>query len=147
MKLTDKHAMTSPWPHPSQQRPKSRRCARCKSKIKIKGRGRVPSFCSPTCRQLAYEQRRWQRPTPVELLAKDIGNIQVRDFIRAEIWSMLQEAGLVASDRRPPSPPPKRQRPAHLRVVQPPEHEPPNRPSEPPNLAQIELSCSAERKT
>ena len=85
--------MTSPWHHPSQQRPKSKRCARCKSKIKIKGRRRVPKFCSPTCRQLAYEQQRRQRPTPVELLAKDICTIQVRDFIRAEIWSMLQETG------------------------------------------------------
>jgi hypothetical protein len=123
--------MTSPSPHPSQQRPKSRRCARCKSKIKIKGRGRVPKFCSPTCRQLAYEQWRWRRSTPVELLAKDIATIQVRDFIRAEIWGMLQEAGLVASDRHPASPPPKRQRPAHLRVVKPEtEHELPNSPAE-----------------
>src|SRR6516164_8745589 len=118
MKLTDKQAMTSRWPHPSQQRPKSRRCARCKSKIKIKGRGRIPKFCSPTCRQLAYEQRRWQRPTPVELLAKDICTIQVRDFIRAEIWSALQFAGLVGPTQPPPWPPPKRQRPPHLRVVQ-----------------------------
>src|SRR6516165_6940910 len=96
------------WQHPKRRRPKTARCQRCKTKIKIKGRGRVPKFCSPTCRQLAYEQRRWQRPTPVELLAKDIATIQVRDFIRAEIWGMLQEAGLVASDRLPPSPPAKR---------------------------------------
>ena len=111
--------MTSPWHHPSQQRPKSKRCARCKSKIKIKGRRRVPKFCSPTCRQLAYEQQRRQRPTPVELLTKDIATIQVRDFIRAEIWSALQLAGLVAPTELPPWPSPKRQRPTHLYLVEP----------------------------
>src|SRR5215468_4430633 len=120
MTLTDKQAMTSPWHHPSRQRPKSRRCARCKTKIKIKGRGRVPKFCSPTCRQLAYEQRRWGRPTPVELLARDLATIRVRDFIRAEIWSVLQATGLVRPNQPPlPQPRPRRRPTTHLRVVEP----------------------------
>jgi hypothetical protein len=83
-----------PW-WSRRRRPKTKRCERCKAKIKVKGRGRVPRFCSPTCRQLAYEQRKWQRPAPVVLAAQDIATIHVRDFIRAEIWSLLQAAARV----------------------------------------------------
>src|SRR6476646_7533011 len=126
--------MALPWQHPSRRRPKTARCARCRTKIKIKSRGRVPKFCSPTCRQLAYEQRRWQRPTPVELLAKDIATIKCRDFIRAEVWSALQMAGLVASNQ-PPWPSPKRQRPTHLRIVKP-QPELPDNPSQLPKPPQ-----------
>src|SRR6516165_7542434 len=84
------------WQHPPRRRPKTARCERCKTKIKINGRGRVPKFCSPTCRQLAYQRRKWQRPAPVALLAEDLAAIRVREFMRAEIWSMLKAAGLVA---------------------------------------------------
>jgi hypothetical protein len=115
------------WQHPSRRRRKTARCERCRTKIKIKSRGRVPKFCSPTCRQLAYERRKWQRPTPVELLAQDTATIKVRDFIRAEIWAVLQTANLVPPNQPPPLTPPKRQRPTHLRVVKPqPEHELPD---------------------
>ena len=126
-----------PWQHPSRRRPKTARCERCKTKIKIKGRGRVPKFCSPTCRQLAYEKRKWQRPTPVELLAQDIATARVRDFIRAEVWTALQMFGVVPKNESPPLSPPKSQRPTQLRVVKPqPEHELPNGPSELPKAPQ-----------
>ena len=108
-----------PFQHLSRRRPRTTRCQRCKTKIKIKGRGRVPRFCSPTCRQLAYEQRKWQRPAPVESLARDLATVKVRDFIRAEIWSQLQAAGLIAPNQPPPLPPKARQKPTHLRVVEP----------------------------
>jgi hypothetical protein len=74
--------MAPPWQHPARRRPKTARCQRCKAKIKIKSRGRVPKFCSATCRQLAYERRKWQRPTPIELAAKFRASYEVRSAIR-----------------------------------------------------------------
>ena len=105
---------------PYRRRPKTGRCEHCKTKIKVKTRGRVPRFCSPACRQRAYERRKWQRPGPVELLAQDIATVKVRDFIRAEIWSLLQAAGLVSPSQTPPLMPPRaRQRSTHLRLIEP----------------------------
>jgi hypothetical protein len=117
--ITSMTTKTAPlWQFSRRRRPKTARCARCKSKIKIKGRGRVPKFCSPTCRQLSYQQRKWQKPTALALLADDIATVKVRAFIRAEIWSALQAAGLVAPNQPPPSLYPKRQPRRHLRLVE-----------------------------
>jgi hypothetical protein len=55
----------------------------------------------------------------VELLAQDIATTRVRDFIRAEVWTVLQAAGLVAPNHPLSLPPRKRQQPAYLRVVKP----------------------------
>jgi hypothetical protein len=54
------------------KRPRTLRCRWCNSKIEIKPRGRVPEFCSQTCRQRAYEQRKWARPATVEMVARDL---------------------------------------------------------------------------
>jgi hypothetical protein len=43
---------------------------------------RPPTFCSRSCRQRAYERRKWLRPHPVELLARDLDTAAVRDLIR-----------------------------------------------------------------
>ena len=97
----------------------------------------MPKFCSPTCRQLAYERRKWQRPTAVELLAKDIATNNIRAIIRAEVWTVLQMAGVVSPNQPPPLSPSKHQPPTHLRVVKPqPEHELPDSPSELPKALQ-----------
>ena len=72
--------MTAP-PSPARRR-KSARCPVCKERFKIHPRGRPPTFCSRSCRQRAYEQRKWSRPHPVELLARDIASVRVRDVIR-----------------------------------------------------------------
>ena len=127
----------TPWQPPSRRRPKTTRCQRCKAKIKIKTRGRVPRFCSATSRQLAYEQRKWQRPTPVELAAKFRASYEVRSTIRDELWSMLQAAGLIAPNQPPPALPRKSRPRAHLRVVErEPEHKLPDSPSELPKPPQ-----------
>jgi hypothetical protein len=68
---------------------------------------------------LAYEQRKWQTPAPVELLARDLATARVRDFLRAEIWSLLQAAGLIAPNQAPPPLPRTRRQSTHLRVVEP----------------------------
>src|SRR5215813_6008171 len=70
---------------------------------------RPPTFCSRSCRQRAYEQRKWSRPHPVELLARDIASVRVRDVIR--------QALLGAGINPPPPPEPKRRRPP-LRLVE-----------------------------
>src|SRR5262245_43802409 len=110
--------MAPTWQHPSRRRPKTARCQRCKAKIKIKSRGRVPKFCSATCRQLAYERRKWQRPKLVELAAEFRASFELQSFVRAEIWSILQAARLVPSNQ-PPALPRKSRPRAHLRVVEP----------------------------
>src|SRR5271167_3795817 len=63
------------------KRPKTQRCLKCKAKIKLKPRGRRPKYCSQSCRQRIYERRRWQRPAPVEALARDIAHIKVQDAL------------------------------------------------------------------
>jgi hypothetical protein len=55
---------------------------------------------------------------PVELLAQDIATIRIRDIIKDEARSALQTLGLVVNSQPPPFPP-KRQKPAHLRLVEP----------------------------
>jgi hypothetical protein len=78
--------------------------------------------CSRSCRQRAYERRKWRRPTAMVALAEDIATIKVRTMIRQEVWTFLREAGLV-TDPKPPSPP--RPRP-QLRVVKPSDGEAPD---------------------
>jgi len=98
------------------KQPKTRRCERCKTKFKVQFRGRVPKFCSRTCRQHSYEQHKWARPTLIELLAQDIASVRVRDVIRAEILSILNQAGLVP-EPTPPSAHNKTSPGHHLKLV------------------------------
>jgi hypothetical protein len=94
-------------------RRRSLRCPVCKLRFKVNSRGRPPTFCSQSCRQRAYEQRRWSRPHPVELLARDIDTARVRDVIRQELREALLAAGIILP---PPAPRPKRRGPP-LRLV------------------------------
>jgi hypothetical protein len=96
------------------KRPRTLRCQWCKAKMKVALSGRLPAFCCQTCRQRAYERRKWSRPHAVEALAKDIATARVRTVIRQEIWAALRELGLVDA-AEPPSQSPSR-RPA-LRLV------------------------------
>jgi hypothetical protein len=85
-------------------RPKTLRCQWCKEEMKISARGRVPRFCSKTCRQRDYEKRKWSRPALVEALAHDLASIKVREFIRKEILAILWEFGLITDPTPPPTP-------------------------------------------
>jgi hypothetical protein len=98
---------------PARLRPRSVRCPVCKKRFKVKSRGRPRTFCSRSCRQRAYEQRRWSRPHPVELLARDIDTARVRDFM----WQMLREALLAAGIIIPPNPPKPKRRGPSLRLI------------------------------
>jgi hypothetical protein len=86
------------------KRPRTLRCRWCNSKIEIESRGRVPEFCSQSCRQRAYEQRKWARPAAVELVARDLATAKVREAIRAEAWNLLRQIGVVSAPQPPPAP-------------------------------------------
>jgi ribosomal protein L34E len=85
---------------------KSPRCARCGRIVKKAPTGRPPKFCGASCRQAAYLARKANRLHPVTLLAADLSRVHVREFLRREIWNVLQQAGLVSA----PEPPPMRRR-------------------------------------
>ena len=95
------------------RRPGSVRCKACKQRIKLKPKGRVPIYCSATCRQHAYLTNKYRGP--MELLQQDIATVRFRDFIRREIWEVLKQAKLVATPEPPP--PPKPKAPSGLRLV------------------------------
>jgi len=80
--------------------------------LKVNSRGRPPTFCH-SCRQRDYEQRRWSRPHPVELLARDINTARVRDVIRQEVREVLLAAGIPL-----PPPAPKSKRRGSKRIVE-----------------------------
>jgi hypothetical protein len=100
---------------PERRRRKTARCPLCKERFKISPRGRPPTFCGRSCRQRAYEQRKWSRLHPVELLARDIASARVRDFIREQVRELLLEAGIILP---PPSPPTPKRRHPPLRLVE-----------------------------
>lgn len=99
------------------KRPRTLHCRWCKTKIEIKSRGRVAEFCSQTCRQPGYEQRKWARPAAIEVVAQHLAAAKVREAIRAEVWSLLREIGLVAAAEPPPMP--KKPGKPTLRLVKP----------------------------
>ena len=45
---------------------------------------------------MAYVRRKANRPHPVQLLARDLDSMPVREFIRREIWNVLRQAVLVS---------------------------------------------------
>ena len=69
-------------------RPKTVRCLKCKRSIKVKPVGRLPTFCSPSCRQMVFRKlsRMPKPPAPT------------RDELAVRIWEMLTEFGLVTGD-------------------------------------------------
>jgi hypothetical protein len=96
------------------RRPRKVRCLGCRAPIRVKGKGRVPSYCSQACKQEAYLKRRYRGP--MEMLSQAIATVQVRDVIRQEVRACLIQAGLI-SPATPPPPKPKAK--ATLRVVKP----------------------------
>src|SRR5215470_18734402 len=89
---------------PQKRRRKSARCPICKERFKLNSRGRPARFCSRSCRQRAYEQRKLSRPHPIELLARDIATARVQAVIRQIVREILLEAGF---DLGPPPTKPK----------------------------------------
>jgi hypothetical protein len=64
--------------------------------------------------QRAYEKRKWSRPAPIEALSNDLATTKVRDLIREEVRSILQEFGLIPNPPPPSTPKAPRQSPLRL---------------------------------
>ena len=97
------------------RRPRTTRCKRCKTEIKVKNKGPVPKYCSQSCKQEAYLRRRFR--SPLDLVARDLASIEFRDFIRRTIVDILVQQGLVKNNLPPPNrcePKPKK---PNLRLV------------------------------
>jgi hypothetical protein len=100
------------------KRPKTVRCQWCRKRFAVPVRGRLPNYCSDSCRQRAYQKRKWRGEGPVALLAKDLAHLRVREWLRKEIWALLVQAGLAAPHSPVPPLPPQRSR-AKLTLVEP----------------------------
>ena len=96
-------------------RPKTVLCRWCGGKIVVNPRGRLAEYCSESHRQLAYQQRKWQRPHAIAALADDIDSAKVRGAIREEALTILRNAGLIPQAMPPSEPPPPHRPP--LRIV------------------------------
>ena len=101
---------------PLKRRPRQVRCRGCRDPIRVKGKGRIPTYCSQACKQEAYLKRR--HCGPMELLAQDIATVRVRAVIREELMYCLARLGFVSPGTPPPSPPSKpKAKATTLRVV------------------------------
>ena len=99
-----------------------KKCARCKRRFRPKAAGRPARFCSPACRQSAYLDRKVNRLHPVALLAADLENVRVREWLRREMWAFMRELGLVQETQPPPMPKQSSKRPKpNLTLVPPPD--------------------------
>jgi hypothetical protein len=76
------------------QRPKTVRCLKCKRRVPVKPAGRIPVFCSPSCRQAIFRKRSRMPKPPAP----------ARDELAIRMWEMLTEFGLVSGDLPPPKP-------------------------------------------
>jgi hypothetical protein len=92
-------------------RPKTLRCMWCNGIIHVGAKGKLPDYCKPSCRQRAYEMRKWRQPH-LAALRQDYTTILRRDAIRAEILAILRDAGVPFPD------PPQPRKRATLRVVE-----------------------------
>src|SRR5258708_6826365 len=98
---------------PLKRRPRTVRCRGCRDAIRVKGKGRIPTYCSQACKQEAYLKRRHRGP--MELLSQDIATMRVHAVIRQEVMYCLARLGLVSPRTPPPSKP--RAKATTLRIV------------------------------
>ena len=69
-------------------RPRTIRCLKCKRSIRVKPAGRIPVFCSPSCRQMTFKKRSRMPKPPAP----------THDELAVRIWEMLTEFRLVTGD-------------------------------------------------
>ena len=76
------------------RRPRTKKCKWCRKTIKIASRGPVPTYCSQSCKQRAYERRKYRGP--MLALIEDTETVKLRALIRNEITNILTENGVIA---------------------------------------------------
>ena len=77
----------------TKKRPRKLRCANCKKFFVVPKRGRPPLYCSGSCRQLAYQKRRWRLPTLMDALNKDLADVAKRRVKTETLASLLDSTG------------------------------------------------------
>ena len=92
------------------KRPKTLRCQWCKKKIAVKPHGRLPAYCSHSCRQRAHERAKWQQPH------EDLGSVALQTKITQTVRDLTEELlrRALGGER---SPPPQKKARRALRVV------------------------------
>jgi DNA-directed RNA polymerase subunit RPC12/RpoP len=75
-------------------RPRTVKCARCGERIAVKPQGRLPRYCSQSCRSMHFKSReRAAKPT--------LSPMPLEEKRRAALWDALREFGLVSGDLPP----------------------------------------------
>jgi hypothetical protein len=95
------------------RRPRSIKCRRCKTKMKTKPRGPLPTFCR-SCRQRHYEEGRTGHIQTV--LTQEINRLKVQQIIRAEVKRYLDRFTIV-SEPHPSRQTAERKKRPPLRIV------------------------------
>jgi hypothetical protein len=72
------------------------RCARCRKRFPVNGRGRPRAYCSDSCRQRAYELRRLAREYPEHMTVGEIREAQIEQ--RAERHAIAEARAEAAYD-------------------------------------------------
>lgn len=76
-----------------------RTCKQCRNRFRPKGVGRPPSYCSPSCRQRAYEARRRRANAPGAALRADITEaMRLRESVAVEVIHALRRFGFTPAD-------------------------------------------------
>ena len=90
---------------------RTRKCLSCGKRFRLSLRGRPAWYCSASCRQAAYVRRKGGAFSLVQVMARDLAHIQVREWLRNEIWTLLRQAGLQLPPEPPPIESPRRSKP------------------------------------
>ena len=77
---------------------------RQRNKNPLKGRPR--EFCSATCRQRAYEKRKYGGNPALRLLQQDLATARLREIVRQEVRRTLAELGMITPETETPTPRP-----------------------------------------
>jgi hypothetical protein len=88
------------------RRLRTRRCLNCKRAFKLKKHGRVPVYCSGKCRNQAYLKLKFRGLD--EVVSQTMTGhrmLLLNTIVRAEIWNILKECGLVTAPKPPPQKP------------------------------------------
>ena len=74
-------------------RPRVLRCARCGRRIKVAATGRLPVYCTASCKSMAYAKR--------TRAMKKLPPASTDDEHRRALWNALREFGLVIGEMPP----------------------------------------------
>ena len=71
------------------KRPAEAVCANCGKPFAVNAVGRIPRFCRPACRVMAFDKKHGRPKVPIE------------DRIAGRIWQAMADAGFVTGELPP----------------------------------------------